>query len=113
MRERIQQLLCLALCFLYACAVSAFQSSTWSRTCSVSKESLQATNQPAADTSVEFPRRAVIVVGKIIVDEYGPPDSREPPKLTVGGGGPQAAMGAALALAALDHADSQDEDDDE
>ncbi|KAG7351324.1 hypothetical protein IV203_010684 [Nitzschia inconspicua] len=49
--------------------------------------------------AAQFP---VIVVGKIIVDEYGPPDSASPPStLTVGGGGPQAAMGAALALAAV------------
>jgi hypothetical protein len=46
----------------------------------------------------------VIVVGKIIVDEYGDPEKERynsnVPNITVGGGGPQAAMGAALALAA-------------
>jgi hypothetical protein len=45
----------------------------------------------------------VIVVGKIIVDEYGPPDQDVQPSLTVGGGGPQAALGAALALAAREY----------
>ena len=41
----------------------------------------------------------MLVVGKIIVDEYGPPEELQP-NITVGGGGPQAAMGAALGLAA-------------
>jgi hypothetical protein len=46
----------------------------------------------------------VIIVGKIIVDEYGPPNhDAAHPNLTVGGGGPQAAMGAALALATLQY----------
>ena len=31
----------------------------------------------------------VIVVGKIIVDEYGAPDQEAPPSVTIGGGGPQ------------------------
>eukprot|EP00586_Coscinodiscus_wailesii_P007671 CAMPEP_0172524008 /NCGR_PEP_ID=MMETSP1066-20121228/293959_1 /TAXON_ID=671091 /ORGANISM="Coscinodiscus wailesii, Strain CCMP2513" /LENGTH=408 /DNA_ID=CAMNT_0013307109 /DNA_START=49 /DNA_END=1275 /DNA_ORIENTATION=- len=43
----------------------------------------------------------IIVVGKIIIDEYGPPSSPEP-KISIGGGGPQAAWGAAAALAARD-----------
>lgn len=46
------------------------------------------------------PQPHVIIVGKIIVDEYGNPDEESSPAVTVGGGGPQAAMGAALALAA-------------
>ncbi|CAB9502870.1 expressed unknown protein [Seminavis robusta] len=49
---------------------------------------------------------SVIVAGKIIVDEYGDPTkdkikNNTSPSTTVGGGGPQAAVGAALALAAL------------
>ena len=45
----------------------------------------------------------IVVVGKIIVDEYGDPSIRDKPQsVTVGGGAPQAAMGAALALAARD-----------
>lgn len=47
---------------------------------------------------------SVVIVGKIIVDEYGNPEEEKkgtsPNKnVTVGGGGPQAALGAALALA--------------
>lgn len=42
----------------------------------------------------------VIVVGKVIIDEYGKPDDG-PGILSIGGGGPQAAFGAALALATL------------
>ena len=43
----------------------------------------------------------VIVIGKIIVDEYGAPDLQNP-TISIGGGGPQAAWGAAAALAASD-----------
>jgi len=44
----------------------------------------------------------VIVVGKIIVDEYGDPSKSEAPAISIGGGGPQAAFGAAAALAVRD-----------
>jgi hypothetical protein len=48
----------------------------------------------------------VVVVGKIIIDEYRSPKSSSPStdpseKITVGGGGPQAAWGAAAALAVM------------
>ena len=39
-------------------------------------------------------------MGKVIIDEYGKPDEG-PGILSIGGGGPQAAFGAAMALAAL------------
>lgn len=42
----------------------------------------------------------VIVVGKVIIDEYGKPGGG-PAVLSIGGGGPQAAFGAAMALAIL------------
>ena len=42
----------------------------------------------------------LIVVGKVIIDEYGKPNEG-PGIVSVGGGGPQAALGAALALAVL------------
>jgi hypothetical protein len=48
----------------------------------------------------------VVVVGKIIIDQYGDPSKRSKldlPTLTVGGGGPQAAWGAAAAIAVRDH----------
>lgn len=44
----------------------------------------------------------IVVVGKIIIDKYGDPDDNElgdDSAVTVGGGGPQAAWGAAAALA--------------
>lgn len=47
----------------------------------------------------------IIVVGKIILDVYGDPtirDGVDDPKVTIGGGGPQAAWGACAALAARD-----------
>ena len=45
----------------------------------------------------------VVVIGKIIIDEYGSPeqDRSEADGVSVGGGGPQAAFGAAAALATL------------
>lgn len=45
----------------------------------------------------------VVIVGKIIIDEYGAPNDEkvDPFSVTVGGGGPQAAFGAAAALAVL------------
>ena len=49
--------------------------------------------------------RRIVVVGKIIIDQYGDPSTRvedEAPSLTVGGGGPQACWGAAAALACRD-----------
>ncbi len=58
--------------------------------------------------------RPVVVVGKIIIDEYGAPDQGQDDgspmasrNVNVGGGGPQAAFGAAAALAILSH-DDQD-----
>ena len=51
--------------------------------------------------------RRVVVVGKIIIDQYGDPAKRSKDgllnNLTVGGGGPQAAWGAAAALACRDY----------
>lgn len=47
----------------------------------------------------------IIVVGKIILDIYGDPtirDGVDDPKVTIGGGGPQAAWGACAALVARD-----------
>jgi hypothetical protein len=44
----------------------------------------------------------VVVVGKVIIDEYGDPAKRETPALSIGGGGPQAAFGAACGLAVRD-----------
>ena len=44
----------------------------------------------------------VIVVGKIIIDEYGDPSKSGAPAISIGGGGPQAAFGAAAALAVRD-----------
>jgi hypothetical protein len=47
----------------------------------------------------------MVVIGKIIVDEYGKPtedkgEDTETCQMTIGGGGPQAAWGAAMAMAA-------------
>jgi len=44
----------------------------------------------------------VIIVGKVIIDEYGDPAKNEAPALSIGGGGPQAAFGASAALAVRD-----------
>jgi hypothetical protein len=48
----------------------------------------------------------VVVIGKVIIDQYGDPSKRiskdNTPTLTVGGGGPQACWGAAAALACRD-----------
>lgn len=45
----------------------------------------------------------VIVVGKIILDKYGDPQTRiDDSKVTIGGGGPQAAWGACAGLAVRD-----------
>ena len=44
----------------------------------------------------------VIIVGKVIIDEYGDPAKSEAPALSIGGGGPQAAFGAAAGLAVRD-----------
>lgn len=46
-----------------------------------------------------------IIVGKIILDKYGPPhdDGDDDSGVTIGGGGPQAAWGAAASLAVLDY----------
>lgn len=51
--------------------------------------------------ALSIPPRHVIVIGKLILDVYGHP-SVEDPSVSVGGGGPQAAFGAAAALAVLD-----------
>ena len=63
-------------------------------------------------------QRPILVVGKIIVDEYGHPNNTAVPafpgtnsSITVGGGGPQAAIGASLALAARDFIKQEDDDD--
>lgn len=48
-------------------------------------------------STLQKPQR-LIVVGKIIIDEYGKNDR----VVSIGGGGPQAALGAALALASND-----------
>ena len=56
--------------------------------------------------------RRVIVVGKIIIDQYGDPSKRskdDAMRFTVGGGGPQAAWGAAAALACRDYFFLKDE----
>lgn len=51
--------------------------------------------------------RRVVVVGKVIIDEYLAPDqNKEEAIISVGGGGPQAAFGAAAALALLSGSDS-------
>mmetsp|Transcript_29419 Transcript_29419/g.44892 ORF Transcript_29419/g.44892 Transcript_29419/m.44892 type:complete len:385 (-) Transcript_29419:46-1200(-) len=47
----------------------------------------------------------IIIVGKIIIDEYGQPSQRR--SVSIGGGGPQAAFGAAVALAALSGSTSE------
>ena len=53
------------------------------------------------------PSNRVIVVGKVIIDEYGKP-GEGPVVISIGGGGPQAAFGAALALAVLSNDDTRD-----
>lgn len=49
-------------------------------------------------TIIDSYLRPVVVIGKIIVDEYGDPNTNKPPNVSIGGGGPQAAWGAAAAL---------------
>ena len=44
----------------------------------------------------------VVIVGKVIIDEYGDPAESEAPALSIGGGGPQAAFGAACGVAVRD-----------
>ncbi|KAL7498924.1 hypothetical protein ACHAWT_010274 [Skeletonema menzelii] len=44
-----------------------------------------------------------VVVGKIILDKYGPPNGDDGSGVTIGGGGPQAAWGAAASLAVRDY----------
>jgi sugar/nucleoside kinase (ribokinase family) len=62
----------------------------------------------SSSTSTPSPLR-IIVVGKIIIDEYyGNPEDPEPRAISIGGGGPQAAFGAALALAAVWSSDADD-----
>eukprot|EP00543_Licmophora_paradoxa_P002557 CAMPEP_0202456244 /NCGR_PEP_ID=MMETSP1360-20130828/13557_1 /ASSEMBLY_ACC=CAM_ASM_000848 /TAXON_ID=515479 /ORGANISM="Licmophora paradoxa, Strain CCMP2313" /LENGTH=78 /DNA_ID=CAMNT_0049075999 /DNA_START=292 /DNA_END=524 /DNA_ORIENTATION=- len=48
---------------------------------------------PIIDSGNSSPA-TVVVVGKIVIDEYGAPDV-EKRKISIGGGGPQAAFGAA------------------
>lgn len=57
--------------------------------------------EPLATSSTLGPNSRLIVVGKIIIDEYGKPDDDNELAISIGGGGPQAAFGAALALASL------------
>ena len=47
----------------------------------------------------------LVIVGKIILDKYGPPsnNSDDDRSVTIGGGGPQAAWGAAASLAVRDY----------
>lgn len=73
-------------------------------------------SNPNSHRLYAFKYKPVVVVGKIIIDEYGDPfpDSNDenhkqnevepaPPKtVSIGGGGPQAAFGAAAALAVWD-----------
>mmetsp|Transcript_5125 Transcript_5125/g.11146 ORF Transcript_5125/g.11146 Transcript_5125/m.11146 type:complete len:433 (-) Transcript_5125:99-1397(-) len=58
----------------------------------------------AADESRERSPR-VVVVGKIILDQYGDPCrvQNDDAKVTIGGGGPQASWGACAGLAVRDH----------
>ena len=44
----------------------------------------------------------VVIAGKVIIDEYGDPAESEAPALSIGGGGPQAAFGAACGMAVRD-----------
>ena len=44
----------------------------------------------------------VVIIGKVIIDEYGDPSKSEAPALSIGGGGPQAAFGAACGMAVRD-----------
>ena len=44
----------------------------------------------------------VIIVGKIILDKYGPPE-KQIDSVTIGGGGPQAAWAAAASLAVMEY----------
>ncbi|KAL3797850.1 hypothetical protein HJC23_006888 [Cyclotella cryptica] len=69
--------------------------------------SIDSTNGPLHEIDSDRSRR-IVVVGKIIIDNYGDPSKRAkkdsaPSALTVGGGGPQAAWGAAAALAVRSH----------
>lgn len=68
--------------------------------CILSVESLASTTLPNVGP------HKLIVVGKIIIDEYGKPG--QIPAISIGGGGPQAAFGAALALASVSSYDDDD-----
>lgn len=65
------------------------------------------TSNPYSEFHNNYRSRRVVVVGKIIIDQYGDPAKRSKDTclnhLTVGGGGPQAAWGAAAALACRDY----------
>jgi hypothetical protein len=69
----------------------------------ISVDSLSSSSSSKATSSSS----RIFVVGKIIIDEYyGNPEDPQPRAISIGGGGPQAAFGAALALAALSSEDS-------
>lgn len=69
-------------------------------------------NSLVANNDVRQPQ--VIIVGKIILDKYGPPEKKIDSVTTIGGGGPQAAWAAAASLAVMEYlraAEKNDEKD--
>ena len=80
-------------------SINLQKSPTWER-----RRKLKETGQQESKVG------PVVVIGKIIIDEYRSPldeedgkkETREDAKITIGGGGPQAAWGAAAALAVME-----------
>mmetsp|Transcript_11374 Transcript_11374/g.22754 ORF Transcript_11374/g.22754 Transcript_11374/m.22754 type:complete len:162 (+) Transcript_11374:123-608(+) len=58
----------------------------------------------AADSRLCSAATQTLIVGKIILDKYGPPDRQtDDDGVTIGGGGPQSAWGAAASLVVRDY----------
>ncbi|KAL3759628.1 hypothetical protein ACHAWU_009775 [Discostella pseudostelligera] len=55
----------------------------------------------------------IIVIGKIILDKYGDPDTHDHGDISIGGGGPQSAWGACAALGARDMLGWNDDDEEQ
>lgn len=106
----------IAIIFLFVCSCFDLSSSFPPTASAFSTFALGETRLYARNSdSILHAYKPVVVVGKIIIDEYGDPypnsdgeneqesEAPAPPKtVSIGGGGPQAAFGAAAALAVWD-----------
>lgn len=59
-------------------------------------------NSKVLSSVADYHYNQIIVIGKIILDKYGDPETHDHGDISIGGGGPQSAWGACAALAARD-----------